>query len=168
MKLEKQNRVLSKKEARDDLMEFEEIILGVEGSFKGDNVSCPLKHSFSDDMYVREIFIPEGTLISGKIHKHSHPNFLMKGKVKVVTEKGVETLEAPLAMISEAGTKRALHALTDLVWVTVHQNLSNTRDLEELEQEIIAPSYESYENYIENKTGFMSKIKHSIIKRLIS
>ena len=47
---------------------------------------CPLKHTFSDGIYVREITIPAGMFIVGKIHKHDHPNFLLKGKVVVVTE----------------------------------------------------------------------------------
>ena len=44
----------------------------------GDTDLCPLKHSFADGQYVREMFIPKGVMIIGKIHKHSHPNFLLK------------------------------------------------------------------------------------------
>ncbi len=108
---------------------------------------CPLKHSFSDGIYVREITIPAGTLVVGKIHKHDHPNFLLKGKVKVVTEDGIEELEGPLSMISKAGTKRALYAETDLVWTTIHANPTNTEDLQELEENIIAPTYLEYEKF---------------------
>ena len=108
---------------------------------------CPLKHSFSDGIYVREITIPEGMFIVGKIHKHDHPNFLLKGKVIVVTEDGMEELEGPLSMISKAGTKRALYAVTDLVWTTIHANPNNTEDLKELEENIIAPTYLEYEKF---------------------
>ena len=108
---------------------------------------CPLKHTFSDGIYVREIFIPAGMFIVGKIHKHDHPNFLLKGEVIVVTEDGTEELVGPLSMISKAGTKRALYAKTDLVWTTVHANPTNTEDLKELEKEIIAPTYLDYEKF---------------------
>ncbi len=108
---------------------------------------CPLKHTFSDGIYVREIFIPAGMFIVGKIHKHDHPNFLLKGEVIVVTEDGTEELVGPLSIISKAGTKRALYAKTDLVWTTVHANPTNTEDLKELEKEIIAPTYLDYEKF---------------------
>ena len=52
-------------------------------------------------------------------------------------------------MISKPGTKRALYAKTELVWTTVHLNPTNTQDLEELEEEIIAPTYEAYEKFLE-------------------
>jgi len=108
---------------------------------------CPLKHSFSDGIYVREISIPAGSLVVGKIHKHDHPNFLLKGEVMVVTEDGMEKLKAPLSMISKPGTKRALYAITDLTWTTIHANPTNTEDLEELEENIIAPTYLEYEKF---------------------
>ena len=50
-------------------------------------------------------------------------------------------------MISKAGTKRALYAETDLTWITVHANPTNTEDLKELEENIIAPTYLEYEKF---------------------
>ena len=108
---------------------------------------CPLKHTFSDGIYVREITIPAGLFIVGKIHKHDHPNFLLSGEVIVVTEDGIEELTGPLSMISKAGTKRALYSKTELVWTTVHANPTNTEDLTELEEHIIAPTYLDYEKF---------------------
>jgi len=123
-----------------------------DGVIIGDSKTCPLKHSFSDGIYVREISIPAGMIIVGKIHKHDHPNFLLKGSVVVITEKdGIEELTGPCSMISKPGTKRALYAKTDLVWTTVHLNPTNTQDLVELEKEIIADSFEDYELFIELK-----------------
>lgn len=103
---------------------------------------CPLKHVFAPGAYAREIFIPKGTLIVGKIHKHSHLNMLMKGTVSVLTEEGPKTLEAPLTMVSPAGTKRVVYTHEDTIWVTVH--LTNETDLEKIEEEIIAKSYEDF------------------------
>ena len=123
-----------------------------DGVIIGDSKTCPLKHSFSDGIYVREISIPAGMIIVGKIHKHDHPNFLLKGNVVVITEKdGIEELTGPCSMISKPGTKRALYAKTDLIWTTVHLNPTNTQDLVELEKEIIADSFEDYELFIELK-----------------
>jgi hypothetical protein len=155
-----------KNEIRKNILGFQGAIKGMDGAFIGDSEVCPLKHTFSDGIYVREIFIPAGTYIVGKIHKHSHPNFLLKGEVDVVTESGNERLVAPLSMISPAGTKRALYAVTDLVWVTVHHNPTNTQDLEKLERIVIADDYESYEKFIYYKNNTMKKVFNKIINKL--
>lgn len=109
-------------------------------------VDCPLQHTFAPDVYLRTIVIPKGSVIVGKIHKHAHGNILSKGSVAVLTEAGgIERLEGPLTMVSEPGTKRALYALTELVWTTIHPNPTNTHDLEVIEDFTIAKSFEEYE-----------------------
>ena len=140
-------------EIREQIINFQTMLQNVDDedyivvNDKNSTKLCPLKHTFSDGIYVREIFIPAGMFIVGKIHKHDHPNFLLKGEVIVVTEDGTEELVGPLSMISKAGTKRALYAKTDLIWTTVHANPTNTEDLKELEKEIIAPTYLDYEKF---------------------
>lgn len=111
---------------------------------------CPLKHVFApggtcQHVYAREIFIPAGTTIVGKIHKHAHLNMLMKGRVSVFTEKGRQDFEGPLTMVSQAGTKRAVYAHEDTIWVTVH--LTNDTDLAKIEEEIIAKDFEELERF---------------------
>ena len=131
-------------------LEIREKIVGVEARLRqalektGDaQPDCPLKHYFAPGAYGREIFIPKGTLLVGKIHKHSHLNMLMKGKVSVLTEEGPKVLEGPLTMVSPPGTKRVVYTHEDTVWVTVH--LTNETDLEKIEDEIIAKTYEEFE-----------------------
>jgi hypothetical protein len=126
---------------REDILCLEKALSKVEGAVFGDNDLMPLKHSFAEGVYVREIFIPKGSVLTGKIHRHSHPNFLMSGEVIVVTEHGGrEHLKAPLSMISKAGTKRAILALEDTVWVTVH--ITNETDLQKIEDYVIAKTYD--------------------------
>jgi hypothetical protein len=138
---------LSPLELRQAITRFEEKLATLPGSVLGDTAMCPLTHSFADGLYVREIFIPRGMLLTGKIHRHSHPNFLMKGEVLVVTEGGgVEHLKAPLSIISEAKTKRAVFALEDTVWITVHVNEDNGQDLAKIEDYVIAKTYEEVED----------------------
>jgi len=45
-------------------------------------------------------------------------------------------------MISEPGTKRAIVALEDTVWITVHLNLDNGKNLEKIEDYVIAKTYD--------------------------
>jgi hypothetical protein len=119
--------------------------------------NCPLKHFFAPGgqckhVYAREIFIPAGMVIVGKIHKHAHLNMLMKGHVAVLTEKGREEFSGPLTMVSQAGTKRAVYAIEDSIWVTVH--LTNDTDLKSIEEEIIAKDFDELERFLalEEKT----------------
>jgi quercetin dioxygenase-like cupin family protein len=137
---------------RESLHNLEEMLKQMPNHVIGNNVICPLKHSFAPGIYIREIFIPKGMVIVGKIHKHEHPNFLMSGCVTVITEsKGYEKLKAPLSIISPAGTKRAVIAHEDTVWITVHENKHNETDLEKLENFIIAKSFDEYDAFIAHK-----------------
>ena len=106
----------------------------------GDSDSMPVKSLFSNGMYVREISIPRGTLVMGKIHKHEHPNILVKGSVVMMTEDGVETIKAPLTMVSKAGTKRFLFTLEDTIWITMHRTDKTTAF--EAEDDIVTTRYE--------------------------
>jgi len=111
-------------------------------------VDCPLQHTFAPGLYIRTIFIPAGTLIAGKIHKHTHGNVLSMGEVLVITEEGgLERLCGPMTMVSAAGTKRAVRALTDVVWTTMHLNPTNETDLDKIEAEVIAKTFEEYEQF---------------------
>lgn len=111
-------------------------------------------HYFADGIYARELVIPAGTLIVGKIHRTRHLNIVSKGKIAVVTESGEKVISAPCTFVAEAGTKRVGFALEDTVWTTIHA--SKETDLVKLEDELIAPSFEALEAdlkpLIEDKT----------------
>lgn len=140
-------------------VEFREKVLGAqatlqtaisEGQFVDALPDCTLKHYFTPKdekygchAYAREMTIPKGTLIIGKIHRHQHLNFITKGKVMVATEFGNKELEAPCTFISEVGLKRAVYALEDTLWTTIHLvGKGSEEELNEIEEEVIAPSYE--------------------------
>lgn len=94
-------------------------------------------HHFADGLYGREILIPAGCTLTGKVHKGEHLNFLMQGDITVWTEDGMKRLQAPAVIVSKPGTKRVGHAHTDTIWVTVHA--THETDLERLESELIVP-----------------------------
>jgi hypothetical protein len=161
------SNMFAKKNIREELLAFEDQLRSQEDHIVGDSLTCPLKHSFADGIYVREIFIPKGLFIVGKIHKHEHPNFLMSGTVDIVTEEGSTRLVGPCAMISPSGTKRALHSITDLVWITVHHNPTNTQDIAELEGKVIAESFEVYDSFRKRIDSKPVSIWNKLIKKLI-
>lgn len=98
-------------------------------------------HHFAPGVYMRELRIPKGAVLTGKIHRTAHLNILAKGDISVLTEHGVKRLVAPCVIQSSAGIKRAGYAHEDTVWFTVHATTET--DLEKLEAELIAPSYEA-------------------------
>jgi quercetin dioxygenase-like cupin family protein len=113
----------------------------------GNSDILPLKHSFSEGVYVREIFIKKGMFAIGKIHKFEHTFFLMKGKMLLCSEEGVKEIEAPYYGNASAGTKRVVIALEDTVFVNVHPNPKNIKEIEKLEDTFVVSSYEEYKDY---------------------
>lgn len=105
-------------------------------------VTIEPKHHFAKGLYAREIFIPKGTLLTGKIHKHEHLNIVSKGDISVLTEAGPQRIKAPFTIVSMPGTKRVGYAHEDTVWTTIHA--TEETDLEKIEAELIAESYEDY------------------------
>lgn len=100
-------------------------------------VNCPLNHRFTDGLYVREIFMPAGTLITSKIHKTQHQYFILKGAVSVWIDDDEEAyLEAPYIGVTEPGTRRVLYIHEDCIWATVHANPENENEIE-IEDRII-------------------------------
>lgn len=120
---------------------FRDKVLAVQDELaKLPQLDCPLKHHFAPGQYAREILLPKGSLVIGKIHKHAHINVVSKGRVSVITEFGRQDIEAPCTFVSKVGTKRAVYAHEDTVWTTVH--VTSETDLAKIEDEIIAKTYD--------------------------
>ncbi len=111
----------------------------------------PLKHTFADGIYVRQMSMGIGTLVVGAIHKHLHVWFLLQGHISVATEDNIEDYIAPCYVVSSPGVKRVIYANEDSVFVNVHKNPTNSQDIDYLEKEIVAQTYEEYEEYIKSK-----------------
>ena len=105
----------------------------------------PLKHTFADGIYVRQMSMGIGTLVVGAIHKHLHVWFLLQGHISVATEDNIEDYIAPCYVVSSPGVKRVIYANEDSVFVNVHKNPTNSQDIDYLEKEIVAQTYEEYE-----------------------
>jgi len=99
-----------------------------------------LKHSFSGGVYAREFYTPAGTLVVSKIHKYEHHAFVLKGKVSVFSEFGVQEIEGPCSFISPAGIKRVLYFHEETIWTTIHR--TDETDVPTIEKEITADRYE--------------------------
>ena len=113
-----------------DLMDQAECIIAT-----GEPVEMPLTHRFTDGMYIREIFMPAGTILTSKIHKTNHPFVVSKGKCMVYDGNKIETITAPHTGITEPNTRRLLYIEEDTIWTTFH--ITDKTDVDEIEKEII-------------------------------
>jgi hypothetical protein len=102
------------------------------------------KHHFAPGIYVRELFIPAGTVLTGKIHRHEIMNILVSGTIRVTTDSGVKELTGMKIYNSPPGMKKAAFAVTDTIWLNIHP--TKETDLVKIEEEFIAPSFEALEN----------------------
>lgn len=150
---------LTIEEFRGKIMEAQKKMEAVPNAMVGHDADnyCPLKHSFGDGIYVREIFMPKGTLIISKIHKFNHPYFVLKGKASVLTEDGVKLVEAPFQDMTKAGTKRALYIHEDMTWTTVHA--TEEKDLDKIENEIIAKDFKGLDEFINKNIIEVKEVK---------
>lgn len=94
-----------------------------------------INHYFAKGLYVRELFIPKGTLFTGKIHKTEHINIIPKGDITVWTESGMQRLNGPHIFVSQPGTKRVGLAHEDTIWVNIHHTFET--DLSKIELDLI-------------------------------
>ena len=138
---EKRQLQLSKEEFRRGIMKVQENLENHPNSLTGEALqkANPLKHSFAEGCYIREIFNPKGELLVTKIHKVSHPFFLLKGDMTILMEDGIKRIRAPHYGITPAGTKRIIYCHEDCVFVTVHA--TKLKDIKAIEEEVIAKDF---------------------------
>jgi hypothetical protein len=129
----------SPSEMRSAIMRLETALLAAPAEVQ---VSIKTTHHFAPGVYMREIFIPKGTVLTGKIHKTEHMNILSQGELSVWTEDGMKRLKASTVVKSQPGIKRVGFAHEDTVWITVHHNPTEERDPDKLEEVLIAKTFE--------------------------
>ena len=143
--------------SRKNILELENALISIADgvSIEGDGKQvvtnskiAPIKHTFADGVYIRQMDMKKESIVVGAIHKHLHVWFLLTGNVTIATEDTTEDYIAPCYVVSTPGIKRVILANEDSIFVNVHKNPSNTQDLDKLEKEIVALNYEEYEEYI--------------------
>lgn len=109
-------------------------------------VFIPVSHRFSGGVYAREITIPKGTLLTGRIHKFDHFDVMVSGDISVSTDiGGCKRLTGFNIMEGKAGKKRAGYAHEDTRWITFHS--AQERDPEEMYNILTCGSFEELEEF---------------------
>ncbi len=111
----------------------------VEAADRTAPVEIPIQHYFSKDVYAREMKMPKGTILVGKIHKHQNLSILSAGEVSVLSQDGIERIKAPHTFVASPGAKRVIYAHEDAVWTVIHG--TSETDLDKIEDQFIAKDY---------------------------
>jgi hypothetical protein len=93
-------------------------------------VDCPIRNHFAPGLYAREMTIPADVIATGAVHKTEHLSILSAGHCFLTTDDGVQELRAPFTCVSKAGAKRAIYAITECVFTTIHP--TDETDLDKL------------------------------------
>lgn len=109
-------------------------------------------HHFCNGIYIRECFIPAGTVLTGRIHKHSHFCLLLIGDVEMASQDGNGRYQGPYLFKSSAGCKRLLRSFSDTVFLTLHP--TDKTSIEELENDLAVDTYDQYDQFKLTKTNF--------------
>jgi hypothetical protein len=126
---------------------------------EGEVVDCPLVHRFTNGMYIRQIFMPKGSLITSRIHNTEHPFTVSLGAAAVsIDGNDWEHIVSPYTGITQPGTRRILYILEDCIWTTYHpvermKSEFNNLEGEELDALITSLEDELLMPYVNQITG---------------
>ena len=108
-------------------------------------------HDFTDGIYIRRMDIKAKAAVVGAIWKHEHFCFLLEGNITIADKYGVQDCIAPCYVKSLPGVQRVIHANEDSIFMNIHKNPTNTRNIDELELYICSLNIEEYNKYIKEK-----------------
>ena len=97
----------------------------------------PVTHEFADQIYLRKMVMQKNQIVVGAEHKDEHVWFLLTGKVLIKEHDETIIHEAPCYTISKPGAQRTIIALEESIFMNVHKNPDNTKDIKELENQIV-------------------------------
>ena len=111
-----------------------------------EQVEFPLEHFFTPTQYARRIFVQAGATVITAVHKSEHFTIALKGHCVVVDEHGDRhDVIAPSVFITKPGTQRAVYAITDTEWLTVHTYTDEDKSLESVGKALVCDNMEQYE-----------------------
>lgn len=134
-----------------DVQIIDEIIRKVD---KLPQMQCPVSNYFAPGIYVREMFIPAGTVAVGHKHLTEHICSIIHGKIAFLKmDHGVDYYEAPATFLAATGRK-IVYAISDTIVQNVHPNPDNITDMPQLEKLFI------------DKSGVFEEIEDKSIRAL--
>lgn len=99
-------------------------------------------HYFAKGLYARELWMPKGSIVTGKIHIKEHLCIISFGDVTVASDDCTMRLTGPCTFVGKPGSKRALYMHEDTLWTAIHATDKTT--VEECEKTLVTNSYEDF------------------------
>lgn len=130
--LEQINGYLTGVPTRAQIERLEDLLLSAHEA----HVDIEIENVWAPGVYCRKAFIKAGTVLTGKEHLTEHANVCV-GDITVWTEQGMKRLQGMHTLVSTPGTKRVGYAHADTVWMTIHPNPDDCRDLAVLEARLV-------------------------------
>ena len=109
-------------------------------------VELPIEHYQIDGVYARSMFIPAGTLLTGKIHNFESIAILAKGRIRITNGTESYIISEGHIMVDKPGVKRLGYAETDVIFITVHR--TDNTEIEAIEKELVSATFEEYEQQL--------------------
>lgn len=106
-------------------------------------LTLPVEHYQIEGVYARSLFLPAGTILTGKIHNFENIAILAQGTIRVTNGTDSYVLTAPHIMVDKPGVKRLGYAETDVTFITVHR--TDNTEIEAIEKELVSDTFEEYE-----------------------
>jgi|TARA_R110000796_G_scaffold145737_1_gene262291 hypothetical protein len=103
-----------------------------------------IENDFSDQLYMRKMHMPKDCVVISAMHHTEHFWFLLKGKILVTTEGEQVEHIAPCFEKSMKGAKRLILSLEDSLFINVHKNPTNTKDMDQVEKSLYSITIEEY------------------------
>lgn len=91
----------------------------------------PVRHIFAPGVYLREIFLPPGACVTGRIHRFDHACMVL-GDLTIYSQEGLKRITGCETVVSTAGVKRAVFVHAPTWFTTIHPNPTDERDPEKL------------------------------------
>jgi hypothetical protein len=99
-----------------------------------EQIECPTTHEFRGGLYIREAFMPAGSVVLGHAWRRPQWNVMKQGRIRVMVGGRVRELRAPRAFIGPAGRKVA-YIIEDTIWVNIFA--TDETDLGAVEETIL-------------------------------
>ena len=109
-------------------------------------VELPIEHYQIDGVYVRSMFIPAGTILTGKIHNFESIAILAKGRIRITNGTESYIISEGHIMVDKPGVKRLGYAETDVIFITVHR--TDNTEIEAIEKELVSATFEEYQQQL--------------------
>lgn len=122
----------NKKPTIEQILSLENLLLECE------QIDLPIKHYFAPSMYVREMFIPAGTVLTGAVHKVEHIT-VFDGDITVFTGEGMVRITGHQTFTTKPGIKRVGYAHEDTYCTGYF--VTDTTDIKILEKELVEDSH---------------------------